>query len=263
MNEAELVSIITPSYNSGKFISAMIDSILAQTYTNWELLITDDCSSDNSCQLIQEYCERDPRIKLYQLSQNSGAGVARNNSLQHANGKYIAFCDSDDLWLPEKLEQQISFMRELSLKFSYTSYLTSSEDGVINGIVRCPAEVNYKNIVRGNDIGCLTVVYDAEEIHKRFFPNIRKRQDWALWINIIREIGTVKGLNVPLSIYRQRADSISSSKTKLLKHNLYIYTHVLGFNMTRAVFELAFNFLPHYFFKKLKQKKESEAYISK
>lgn len=262
MDEPELVSIITPCYNSGKFISSMIDSILAQTYKNWELLITDDCSADNTCQIIREYCKQDSRIKLYTLSHNSGAGVARNHSLEHAVGKYIAFCDSDDLWLPEKLEKQISFMKEQDLGFSYTSYLTATEDGRINGIVKCPAEVNYKNIVRGNDIGCLTVLYDARKIHKRFFPNIRKRQDWALWINIICDIGTVKGLDMPLSVYRQRMDSISSSKTKLIKHNLHVYTHILGFNLIRSVFELMFNFLPHYFYKKHKQKKDSEAYIS-
>lgn len=250
MNEADLVSIITPSYNSGKFICAMIDSILAQTYTNWELLITDDCSSDNSCQLIQEYCERDPRIKLYQLSQNSGAGVARNNSLQHANGKYIAFCDSDDLWLPEKLEQQIYFMKNGGFAVSHTSYLTCDSSGKITGIVVCRRKETDKTIKKDDKIGFLTLIYDVGKIGKTLLPDIRKRQDWGLKIKLLMKSKQSAGMKQPLSIYRISPESLSRNKVSLIKYNIRVYEEILRWSPIRATLYFLFVFLPVHFFKR-------------
>jgi len=127
MDNFGLVSIITPSYNSSSFIAETIESILSQTYLNWELLITDDCSTDRSVEIIERYIQRDSRIKLFRLEKNCGAGVCRNRSISEAKGRFIAFCDSDDRWCPEKLEKQLAFMRGKDCALSYTSYMTCDE----------------------------------------------------------------------------------------------------------------------------------------
>ena len=142
-----LVSVITPSYNSEEFISQTINSVINQTYSNWELLITDDCSNDLSIEIIKPFVKKDRRIKLYTLEHNSGSGVARNNSIKYAKGKYIAFCDSDDQWLPNKLEKQIAFMKENNLQFSYSSYKVCNEEDKIVGSVICPKEVSFRKML--------------------------------------------------------------------------------------------------------------------
>jgi glycosyltransferase involved in cell wall biosynthesis len=253
-NDYGLVSIITPSYNCAQFVAETIEAILAQSYTNWELLITDDCSSDNSCEIIQRYADNDPRIKLLRLEKNSGAGVARNNSISAAKGRFIAFCDSDDRWTSNKLERQLSFMVDNNYGLTYTSYATTDEDGKVIGYVECMTKLNYSRIIRDNGIGCLTAIYDAEKIGKFYMPIIRKRQDWCLWIEIIKSIGAAYGLQEPLAIYRTRNGSISSNKVEMLKYNYAVYHDVLNFSAPVAALLLCGYFLPYYFYKKLKQK---------
>lgn len=249
-----LVSIITPSFNSSKFIQQTIDSILAQTYTNWELLITDDCSSDDSREIVLRYAANDSRIKLLTLKENSGAGAARNNSIKAAKGRYIAFCDSDDRWHPTKLEDQIHFMEVNHCVLSYTSYDTCDENGNSTGYVDCLTSINYAKIVRDNGIGCLTAIYDANKIGKHYMPLIRKRQDWCLWIEIIKNHGAAYGLKKRLAIYRVRQDSISSNKIQMLKYNFDVYNKILNYNRFTSAVILVGYFLPYYFYKKLKQK---------
>lgn len=263
MNDFGMVSIITPSYNCADFIADTIRSIQAQTYKNWELLITDDCSTDNSREIIKEYCDRDKRIKLFQLSQNSGAGVARNNSIKEAKGRFIAFCDSDDRWYPEKLEKQLAFMTKTGTGLSYTSYDTTDESGRIIGYVNCLPKLTFSKILRDNGIGCLTAIYDAEKIGKHYMPSIRKRQDWCLWISIIKKIGECKGLCEPLAIYRIRSGSISSNKVAMLKYNFNVYHEVLGYNKLTAFIFLVGYFLPYYFYKKIKQKRDYKKRIQR
>lgn len=254
MKDFGLVSVITASYNCTDYIGETIESIQAQTYTNWELLITDDCSTDGSRELIRSYAERDKRIKLIELEKNSGAGVARNRSIEAARGRFIAFCDSDDRWLPEKLERQLEFMVENGYGLTYTSYDTCDESGCVNGYVECLRSLSYAKILRDNGIGCLTAVYDAEKIGKHFMPSIRKRQDWCLWIDIIKRTGRAYGLQVPLAMYRVRRGSISSNKVEMLRYNFNVYHQVLGFNKLTSGIILGGYFLPYYFYKKLKQK---------
>ena len=256
MNDLGLVSIITPSYNCAKFICDTIESILAQTYQNWELLITDDCSTDNSRDVISEYCKKDSRIRLLCLSENSGAGTARNNSIKEAKGRFIAFCDSDDRWYPEKLEKQLTFMEETGTGLSYTSYDTTDETGNIIGYVNCLPKLTYPKILRDNGIGCLTAIYNAEKIGKHYMPSIRKRQDWCLWMSIIRKTGECKGLQEPLAIYRIRSGSISSNKVAMLKYNFNVYHDVLGYNKLTSATLLMGYFLPYYFYKKIKQQRD-------
>lgn len=256
MTDYGLVSIITPTYNSAAFVAETIEAIIAQTYSNWELLITDDCSTDSTIDIVQKYCEIDSRIKLFKLEKNSGAGVARNNSIREAKGRFIAFCDADDRWYPEKLEKQLCLMTEEDIALSYTSYDTSNEEGEIIGRVNCLKSLNYLKILRDNGIGCLTAMYDTEKIGKCYFPSIRKRQDWCLWIDIIKKFGPAYGLQTPLSIYRIRKGSISSNKFAMLKYNYNVYRQVLQFNRLTSFMLLVGYFLPYYLYKKIKQRIE-------
>jgi teichuronic acid biosynthesis glycosyltransferase TuaG len=246
----ELVSIITPTYNSEKYIKQMIDSVINQSYKNWELLITDDCSTDNTIQIVQEFIKNNNRIKLFRLSKNSGAGISRNYSIKMAQGKYIAFCDSDDLWHPNKLKNQIEFMSKFDLAFSYTNYQIIDNNGIFLKNVFCPLDLTYDMIVRNCYIGCLTVMYDVSKLGPLFFDKIKKRQDWILWIQILHVISFTKGLNEVLASYRTRNNSISASKIKLVKYNWLVYYKFLNYTKLGATFML-FRFLFYYFlFKK-------------
>lgn len=257
MQDYGLVSIITPSYNCSKFIRETIESILAQSYQNWELLITDDCSSDNSREIIGEYVKNDSRIRLFKLPVNSGAGAARNNSIKEAKGRFIAFCDSDDRWYATKLEEQLKFMTDGNYPLTYTSYHTCDEEGNVIGAVNCLSKLTPFRIIRDNGIGCLTAVYDTTLIGKHFMPKIRKRQDWCLWIEIIRQTGEAAGLQKPLALYRVRSGSISSNKAEMLKYNFNVYHQVLGYGKIRSGIMLGGLFLPYYFYKKFRQKFQS------
>ena len=256
MKDYGLVSIVTPSYNCADFIGETIDSILSQTYTNWELLITDDCSTDKSREVISSYVEKDSRIKLFKLEKNSGAGVARNNSIKEAKGRFIAFCDSDDRWYPDKLECQLDFMVKNGYGLTYSSYDTCDENGNINGFVGCLRKLTYPKILRDNGIGCLTAIYDAGKIGKHYMPSIRKRQDWCLWQRIIKEIGEAHGLQKPLALYRVRSGSISSNKIEMLRYNFNVYHQECGYSKPVAAIILGGYFLPYYFYKKIKQKRD-------
>jgi len=230
-----LVSIITPTYNSEKFILGTIESIQKQTYINWELLITDDCSTDKTIEIIKDYKQTDKRIKLYKLKTNSGAGLARNNSIRHAAGRFIAFCDSDDRWLPNKLEVQLEYLLNQNAGFTYSSYFLHNEEQNKIGEIKGPRKISYRQILRNNYIGCLTAIYDTQALGKMFMPDIRKRQDWVLWINIIKKLGTVQGISEPLAIYTVRKNSISSNKFKLVKYNWVIYNKALGFGIISSL----------------------------
>ncbi len=220
-----LVSIITPSYNSAKFIGKTIDSFISQTYKNWEMIIIDDCSTDSSAEFIKTYEEKDSRIKLVQLKENSGAAVARNIGIQLAQGRFIAFLDSDDSWLPEKLERQIDFMLFNDYSFTYTSYLKVDEGGKVLGIVPIPNKINYSELLKTCVIGCLTVIYDTKKIGKQEFPLIRKRQDFALWLKILKKVNYAHGLQENLANYTIRSDSISANKFKAAQYNWYLYRY--------------------------------------
>lgn len=263
MKDYGLVSIITPSYNCSRFIGETIDSILSQSYHKWELLITDDCSTDNSREIISEYCRRDSRIRLFKLDNNSGAGAARNNSIKEATGRYIAFCDSDDRWYPNKLEEQLTFMTQNNVTLSYTSYDVCNEDDHLIGYIKCLPKLSRFKILRDNGIGCLTAIYDVSKIGKKFMPTVRKRQDWCLWINIIKEIGEAHGLQKALALYRVRSGSISSNKIEMLRHNFNVYYKVLKYNKIFSICLLSGLFLPYYFYKKCKQKIDFKTRIQK
>lgn len=251
MSTIPLVSIITPSYNCAEFIGETIKSIQSQTYENWEMLITDDCSTDNSYEIIKSFANEDDRIKLFKFENNSGAGVARNNSIKEANGRYIAFCDSDDRWYPEKLEKQLKLIRDKNCGMVYSSYMTCTEDGQSNGIVVCRNRETLSSIMRDDKMGCLTVMYDTEKVGKVYMPTIRKRQDWAMKLKVLQKCKEAYGLKEPLAHYRLRQNSISHNKRALVKYNIAVYQEVFGWSKFRSTIFFLFAFMPNYIIKKI------------
>lgn len=240
----EMVSVIMPTYNSERYVLESIESILHQTYENLELIIFDDCSSDDTLAIINRKFGHDARIRLLKGDVTSGPAVARNNAVLKATGRYIAFCDSDDQWLPEKLEKQISVMRKNGYPFTFTSYRRIDENGRNLGVVGCKTRINYNEMLRTNYIGCLTAVYDSKKLGKVLMPEIWKRQDWGLWLKILRGNITAHGIQEVLAICRVRSGSISSSKIRLFKYSWIIFYKVekLGF------FVSSIRFFAHVFF---------------
>lgn len=232
-----LVSIITPSYNSTKFIPATIESVLAQTYQNWEMLIVDDCSKDESRKVIREYTVKDDRIKLIELTENSGAAVARNTAIKAAKGKYVAFLDSDDLWVPTKLEKQIEFMEINDYAFTYSKYQLMDVDGnILDKVIDVPRNIDYNGLLSNTIIGCLTAVVNVEKTGPIEMPNIRTRQDLATWLSILKRGHKAHGYQEVLAYYRLVPGSISSNKLKAAKQNWKVYREVEKLGLFRSVF---------------------------
>lgn len=230
-----LVSIITPAYNSAFFIERTIKSIISQTYLNWELIIVDDNSNDETVEIVNKYSNKDERIKLIQLLNNSGSAVLpRNTAIDFAKGKYIAFCDSDDQWRNEKLEKQINYMIKFDLAFSYTNYDIIDERGIYIKTVKSPSKITYRKLLRNNYIGCLTVVYDTAKLGKLFIPSIRIGEDWALWLSILKKTSFSICLNESLSIYTERSKSISSNRFSSIKHIWNVYRKIEHFSMVKS-----------------------------
>ncbi|AST93383.1 MULTISPECIES: glycosyltransferase family 2 protein [Sutcliffiella] len=233
-NNNPLISIVTPAYNSEAYIKDAIDSVLKQTYVNWEMIIVDDCSKDKTVEMVRQYS--DPRIKLVQLSKNSGPAVARNTAMENARGRYLAFLDSDDQWLPEKLEKQLLHMQENDIAFSFTKYMKVDEDGKdIGTIVEAPDTLSYKRLLKDNVIGCLTVMVDKEKVGNLKMENIRTRQDWVLWLTILKKGFQAHGLQEVLAKYRERPNSVSSNKLKMAKQNWKVYREIEGFGLVKSI----------------------------
>ncbi|AHF01125.1 glycosyl transferase [Thiomicrospira aerophila AL3] len=229
-----IVSIITPSHNSTQFISETIQSVLSQSISDWEMIIVDDCSTDKSVEVIQSFVEQDSRIKLIRLSVNSGAAVARNTAIEAAQGRYIAFLDSDDLWLPDKLEKQLAFMQVDNYPFTYAAYDKIDENGQVFGLIGVPDRVCYSDLLKMCSIGCLTAIYDTEYFGKVTMPLIRKRQDFGLWLKLLKKTEYAYGLNETLAQYRVRTDSISANKANAAKFTWRLYREVEGMNVFKA-----------------------------
>lgn len=247
-----LVSIITPTYNAERTIASCIESVVAQTYQDWELLITDDCSQDATVNIIRRYAAADSRIRLFCQNENGGAGKARNNSIAEARGRYIAFLDADDRWMPAKLERQVSFMEESGVKVCYSSYVTCDAVGNVKGIVPCPKRVSYRDILSDDRMGCLTLIYDAEALGKVFMPLMRRRQDWALKILLLQQCGFALGVPDTLAVYRVSDGSLSNGgKSSLVKYNVAVYREVLHYSPFKAWLTFLFQFMPHYLYKRL------------
>lgn len=240
--EKPLVSVIMPNWNGEKFIIDSIQSVLKQTYQNFELLIIDDCSSDSSPKMIQELEKTDSRIRYFSTSHNVGPAGARNLGIQNSKGKYIAFLDGDDLWLDDKLEKQITFMSQNHYDFTYTEYKTIAEDGTPTGkTITGPSMITRRKMLHYCYPGCLTVIYK-----KSIFPNLeiptdlRSRNDYAMWIQLSQKANCYL-LKTPLALYRIRQGSTSHSGLVKLVKSQYKMWRYSGYGKIRAMYHVLCN----------------------
>lgn len=212
---SDLVSIITPAYNAAHFISDTIESVLCQSYQNWELIIVDDKSRDSTGDIVKEYQGRDSRIKYIEHDVNKGPAGARNTGLENAQGRYIAFLDSDDIWKQEKLQKQIDFMSKNNCGFCFSSYRRMSEDGSrVSKPLNIPAEIRYEDLLKNTTIGTLTVVLDKKLTGKIYAPENVGYDDFAMWLYILKKGLVAKGIKEDLALYRIMNKSISSNKIR-------------------------------------------------
>lgn len=235
----ELVSIIVPVYNAEKFIRETIQTVLNQTYKNWELLLVNDCSTDNSKKIIEEYEKKDKRIHLIELEQNSGAAIARNTGIENSKGRYIAFLDADDLWDKRKLEKQLKFIKENNYEFTYTGYEFADENGNKNGkIVEVPNNINYKQALKNTTIFTSTVIFDIKKLGKELIkmPNVKRGQDTATWWKVLKTGVVAYGLQESLSIYRRSNNTLSSNKIKALKRTWNLYRNVEKLPIFKSIY---------------------------
>lgn len=236
-----LVSIIMPTYNCGRFITETIRSIQAQTYSNWEIEIVDDCSTDNTAGIVATLMESDVRIHYTCLEVNSGAAVARTEAMKLARGEYMAFCDSDDLWMPDKLERQLAFMRERGCAFSCTAYEQIDEAGEpLNRVIKTIPKTSYNRLLLDCPVGNSTVMYSVAKMGKFQVPNIRKRNDDALWLQMLKKEPYIWGMPDVLMQYRIRSNSISSNKLKVIKYHWILYRQIEHLSVPRSVFHIAY-----------------------
>jgi len=228
-----LVSIITPSYNSIKFIEETILSVLSQTYQDWEMIIVNDVSTDGSEKLIEEYVKKDSRIKLITLTKNLGVAKARNMAIKSATGRYVAFLDSDDTWLPKKLEKQVKFMEENNLVVTYSAYYTMNEYSKYINTRNVKDKITYSDMLKSNHIGNLTGIYDVSFFGKVFMESVG-HEDYVLWLSLLRKVGSIKGVTEPLANYRILSNSLSSNKVKVLKWQWHIYRNIEKLNLFQS-----------------------------
>lgn len=234
-----MVSVITPTYNCAGFIGETIESVLAQTYTNWEMIIVDDHSTDNTEEIVRKY--DDPRIKYKRMNENSGAAVARTEAMKLAKGQYMAFCDSDDLWMPDKLERQIAFMKKKDYSFTCTAYEQIDETSKsLNRIVRPRKKCGYNRLLLDCPVGNSTVIYDVSKMGKFEVPNIRKRNDDALWLQMLKKEKYIWGMADVLMKYRIRQNSLSSNKLKVIKYHWILYRGIEHLSVPRSLFHICF-----------------------
>lgn len=234
--EKPLVSVIMPTYNCAKYIAESVESVLAQTLEDWELQIVDDCSSDNTYEVLTPYLKKYPNIHYHRLEKNGGPQGARTVAMQRATGRYVAFFDSDDLWSIDKLEKQIAFMQRKGAKFSCTAYEQMDEAGNRKHIAFIPPErCNYKKmLLLSNPIGNTTVMYDQDALGKYEVPNIKKRNDFALWLKILKDCNYCYGMPEILATYRVRSNSVSSNKLGQAKYHWQLYHDIEKLDVLRS-----------------------------
>ena len=237
--EKEKISIITPVYNCEKLIEKTIECVLNQTYKNWEWLLVDDCSPDDSAIIIKKYAKNDNRIKYFKLSENSGAAVARNKALAESTGRFVAYLDANDLWKNDKLEKQVKFMLENQYSFTCTDYEKITETGnSLNKIIKIPKKVDYNLFLRNTIIQTVGVMVDTKLTGKELLkmPNIRRRQDAATWCQLLKNGHDCYECPENLSYYRVVTNSLSSNKFKAIKMNWYWYRKIEKLSLWKACY---------------------------
>lgn len=236
-----LVSIIIPVYNTEKYLAEAIQSVLLQTYTQWELFIVDDASTDGTFAIAEENQKKDTRIKVLPSENNRGKAEAINSALPLVNGQYLAFLDGDDVWLPKKLEHQIGFMQKGNYPITCTAYIQVKEEGnKLGKVFKALEKVDYKRLLLDCPVGNSTVVYDISLIGICEVPNIRKRCDDALWLHILKTTPYIYGLNEVLMKYRLRGKSLSFNKIELIKYHWILYRRLENMSIYSSVFHILY-----------------------
>lgn len=235
-----LVSIITPSFNSAKFIAETIQSVQHQTHQNWEMIIVDDGSFDETEQIVRSIIEKDKRIQFYKLTQNSGPAVARNTGIEKASGKYMTFIDADDIWFPTFIENSITTIDETGIPFVFSSYKRANEqlEFVYSDFI-VPNKVSYSDILKSNSISCLTAFVEIQKLGKKYMPLIRKRQDMGLWLNYLKVVPFAHGIQETQAIYRIRENSLSRKKSDLIKYQWQFYRNVEKLNIFQSLYYMS------------------------
>lgn len=226
-NNKALVSIVMPAYNCEKYVVEAINSILAQTYRNWELLVLDDGFKDNTLRIIEEFSQKDSRIKALPNGKNIGVSATRNRGIELASGEWIAFLDSDDMWKPEKLEKQFEIVEKEAAEFLFTGSSYINEEGeAYKEIFEVPEKITYKKLRNQNVISCSSVL-----VKKKYFEHIKMEkdemhEDYAVWLRILKTGVTAFGVNEPLLIYRISRNSKSGNKMKTVKMTYKVFRFV-------------------------------------
>lgn len=234
----KMISIITPAYNAENFISQTIESIQAQTIHDWELIIIDDCSTDYTNVIAKGFAEKDPRIKVIRAPYNGGVAAARNMGLDYAIGEYIAFVDSDDLWMPDKLEKQLSFMKEKGCVLSYTDFQKfNTVDGSLGKVMKCPKKMRAKDILKNTAIGCLTVMVDKKQAGEFRMPPLNHTEDNCTWYHILKKTNQVAyNVGEVLSLYREGNTSLTKNKGKSAIQQWETYRYYFKFSRIKSVY---------------------------
>ncbi|MCL4146599.1 UNVERIFIED_CONTAM: hypothetical protein GTU68_029390 [Idotea baltica] len=231
------VSIVTPVFNADRFLYTTANSVLNQVYQDWEWIMIDDCSTDASWEIMKQLASKDVRIRIYKNESNLKSGKTRNLAINKAKGRFIAFLDSDDVWNPDKLSIQISFMLENDYHFSHTSYGYLDELGnKIKSIFHVSKQVDYKHLLKRTEISCLTAVYDAGKIGKFYMSEHPRKQDYALWLAILKSGVKSYGIDKELASYRQVNNSATSKKYKLILKHIAFLKETQGFNTLNSLY---------------------------
>lgn len=233
----ELVSIVTPTFNSAYYIAETIQSVQNQTYQNWEMIIVDDGSSDETLSIIQQIQKTEARIQLVIQPKNVGPAITRNKGIELAKGKYLTFLDADDIWFSDFIQNSITIIQQTKIPFVFSSYRRSDEalnfkysDFIV------PSKVTYSDILKTNSISCLTAFLDIEALGKKFMPIIHKRQDMGLWLQYLKGIPFAYGIQEPKAIYRIRKNSLSRKKSDLIKYQWQFYREVENLSFSQSAY---------------------------
>ncbi|MCI8834383.1 MAG: glycosyltransferase family 2 protein [Ruminococcus sp.] len=236
-----LVSIITPTYNCAEFIEETIKSVIDQTYAYWEMIIVDDQSKDHTEEVVKKYVIQDERIKYKKQKKNSGAAAARTEAMKLAQGQYMAFLDSDDVWMPDKLERQLEFMKKNGYVFTCTAYEQMDEQShSLHKRIKTLEKTDYNRLLLDCPVGNSTVMYDVSAMGKFEVPDIRKRNDDALWLQMLKKEQYIWGMPDVLMKYRIRKDSISSNKLKVIRYHWILYREIEHLSVIRSLFHIGY-----------------------
>ena len=238
---SSIVSIIIPLYNASAYVAETLHSVLCQTYRDWEAILVDDCSTDNTVDVVKCIIKEDSRLKLYCLEKNVGKASCLNFALPKITGRYLAFLDSDDIWMPNKLEKQLAFMKRDGYPITCTSYVQFSDSEKADGrIFHAKKKVDYQRMLLDCPVGNSTVIYDIEQLGKQRVPDIRRRIDDALWLQILKQTPYIWGLDEVLMKYRVREGSLSSNKIGLVKYHWKLYREIEHIGVLSSVFHIVY-----------------------